>query len=231
MKILVIEDEPKVASFIKRGLEECNYEVAVAHDGPSGKTMALNENYQLIILDINLPFLNGIEVCKQIRESKQIPILMLTALGTLENKVSGLDAGADDYLLKPFEFQELLARIRALFRRAQEPLSGTIYKIADLELDSFTKTVKRNGRIIDLTAKEFGLLEYFLKNKGKVLSRADIAENVWDLNFDTGTNIIDVYINYLRKKIDKNYSPKLIHTLIGMGYVLREEIPSNANTQ
>lgn len=229
MKILLIEDERKVASFIKRGLEENNYEVDVAYDGIEGRDKGINENFGLIILDLNLPLLNGMDVCKEIRKSKETPILMLTALGTIENKVTGLDAGADDYLLKPFEFQELLARIRALSRRFSNPSEGTIYKIADLEYDSSTKIVKRGGRIIDLTAKELGLLEYFLKNKGKVLSRADIAENVWDLDFDTGTNIIDVYINYLRKKIDKDFSPRLIHTLIGLGYVFREDVPANAN--
>lgn len=223
MKILVVEDERKVASFIKRGLEENNYEVDIAYDGTTGKDKALSESFNLIILDINLPELNGVEVCRQIREKKQVPILMLTALGTLDNKVTGLDAGADDYLVKPFEFQELLARIRALSRRAPETNAGITYKVADLELNTGTKSVKRSGVIIELTAKEYNLLEYFLKNQGKVLSRADIAENVWDLNFDTGTNIIDVYINYLRKKIDKDFSPKLIHTLIGMGYVLKED--------
>lgn len=229
MKILVIEDEPKVASFIKRGLEESDYEVDVAYDGSIGKEKAISENYNLIILDINLPKVNGIDVCKEIRKNKLVPILMLTALGTLENKVTGLDAGADDYLLKPFEFQELLARIRALSRRVGDPTDEVIYRLADLELNTTAKTVKRGGKIIELTAKELMLLEYFIKNKGKVLSRADLAAGVWDLNFDTGTNIIDVYINYLRKKIDKNFSPKLIHTLIGLGYVMRIDQTENAN--
>jgi two-component system copper resistance phosphate regulon response regulator CusR len=223
MKILVIEDERKVASFIKRGLEEHEYIVDVAYDGSTGLDMALSNDYELIILDLNLPFLNGIEVCKQLRKEKTIPVLMLTALGSLENKITGLDSGADDYLLKPFEFQELLARIRALSRRYNVFNANESYTIADLELDAETKTVKRSGKKIELTAKEFTLLEYFMKNEGKVLSRSDIAENVWDLSFDTGTNIIDVYINYLRKKVDKDYSPKLIHTLIGMGYVLKIE--------
>jgi DNA-binding response OmpR family regulator len=222
MKILVVEDEKKVASFIKKGLEENDYMVDIAYDGVEGTNKALAGNYNLIILDINLPIINGIEVCKSIRAKNKVPVLMLTALGTVDNKVTGLDAGADDYLLKPFEFKELLARIRALSRRMPETKPG-IYKIADLELDTESKVVRRNGNTIDLTAKEFNLLEYLLKNEGKVLSRADIAESVWDLSFDTGTNIIDVYINYLRKKIDKDFSPKLIHTLIGMGYVLRVE--------
>lgn len=223
MKILVIEDEKKVASFIKKGLEENDYKVEVAYDGAEGTSKALTGNYNLIILDINLPMMNGIDVCKSIRAKNKVPVLMLTALGTVDNKVTGLDAGADDYLLKPFEFKELLARIRALSRRVPESSPGVVYRIADLELDAESKLVRRKGNIIDLTAKEFNLLEYLLKNEGKVLSRADIAESVWDLSFDTGTNIIDVYINYLRKKIDKDFSPKLIHTLIGMGYVLREE--------
>lgn len=223
MKILVIEDEPKVASFIKKGLEESSYEVEVAYDGPSGRRKALEENFNLIILDVNLPLLNGVELCKQVRKSKDTPILMLTALGTLEDKVSGLDSGADDYLLKPFEFQELLARIRALSRRNNDTIQQSEIQIADLVLDIKTKTVKRGGKIIDLTVKEYRLLEYLVLNKGKVISRTNIAEQVWGLNFDTGTNIIDVYINYLRKKVDKDYQPKLIHTLIGMGYILREE--------
>jgi two-component system copper resistance phosphate regulon response regulator CusR len=230
MKILVIEDERKVSAFIKKGLEENNYEVTVAYDGPDGQHKALSENFNLILLDLNLPLLNGIEVCKQIRLLKNTPILMLTALGDLENKVAGLDAGADDYLLKPFEFQELLARIRALSRRTSDSAETIIYKIADIELYPLTRTVIRAGQVIELTAKEFGLLEYFLKNKGKVLSRADIAENVWDLHFDTGTNIVDVYINYLRKKIDRDFSVKLIHTLIGRGYILKEENTQDANS-
>lgn len=224
MKILIIEDEPKVASFIKRGLEENDYEADIALDGKSGIQKAINENYDIIILDINLPIVNGFEVCKKIRENKTMPILMLTALGTLDNKVSGLDVGADDYLLKPFEFKELLARIRAMSRRNKiYNKENDVFTVADLEVDLTTKTVKRSGVKIDLTAKEFYLLEYLIKNQGKVLSRADIAEHVWNLSFDTGTNIIDVYINYLRRKVDKDFNPKLIHTLVGMGYVLKVE--------
>lgn len=222
MAILIIEDEKKVASFLKRGLEDSNYSIDLAAKGVEGLELLMKNEYQLIILDINLPDMNGIEVCQKIRENKSTPILMLTALGTVDDKVAGLEAGADDYLLKPFQFKELLARIKALSRRPPL-LDNKIYKAADLELNIDTKVVFRAGKIIDLTAKEYGLLEYFLKNKGKVLSRADIAENVWDLNFDTGTNIIDVYITYLRKKIDKNFTPKLIHTLVGLGYVLKEE--------
>ncbi|MBO9701548.1 MAG: response regulator transcription factor [Sporocytophaga sp.] len=225
MKILLVEDEIKVASFIKKGLEEQLHEVTVAYDGYTGKQMALSNPYELFILDINLPQINGIQLCKDLRAANiQAPILLLTALGTTENKVTGLDAGADDYLVKPFEFPELLARLRALSRRTTLQNSpGTKYKIADLEMDTDTKTVIRSGKKIDLTAKEFSLLEYLLKNKGRVISRVDIAEKVWEISFDTGTNVIDVYINFLRKKIDKDFSPKLIHTLVGMGYVLKVE--------
>jgi DNA-binding response OmpR family regulator len=224
MKILLIEDEPKVAGFIKKGLEEQNHKVYTAFDGLEGKTQALSDDYELVILDLNLPKLDGINVCKSIREkNKSLPILMLTALGTIENKVEGLDSGADDYLVKPFEFMELLARVRALSRRNQDHIKTEVYRLADLELDTASKMVKRNGIKIDLTAKEFDLLEYLLKNKGKVVSRRDIAENVWDVSFDTGTNIIDVYINYLRKKIDKDFQVKLIFTLVGKGYVLKAD--------
>ncbi|WMJ74936.1 response regulator transcription factor [Cytophagaceae bacterium ABcell3] len=222
MKILVVEDEPKVASFIKKGLEEELHEVEVAYDGFVGKEMALSNSFDLLILDINLPHMNGIDLCKTIRkENVKVPILMLTALGTTDNKVLGLESGADDYLVKPFEFRELVARVRALSRRSAQE-DSKVYKIADLEMDPSAKVVKRSGKQIDLTAKEFSLLEYLLKNKGKVISRVDIAEKVWDIKFDTGTNVIDVYINFLRKKIDKGFSPKLIHTLVGMGYVLKE---------
>lgn len=224
MKILIIEDEPKVASFIRRGLEENEYEVDIALEGKDGIRKGTANEYDLIILDIKLPLVNGFEVCKEIRKTKHVPILMLTALGTLENKVAGLDVGADDYLLKPFEFKELLARINALTRRSKVyNQEHSMYHLADLEVDLTTKSVTRNGKRIELTAKEFHLLEYLIKNQGKVLSRADIAENVWNLSFDTGTNIIDVYINYLRRKIDKDFSPKLIHTLVGMGYVMKVE--------
>jgi DNA-binding response OmpR family regulator len=229
MKILVIEDEPKVASFIKRGLEENEYEADIALDGKAGIHKAVIDDYELIILDINLPLVNGYEVCKVIREKRKVPILMLTAMGTLENKVTGLEVGADDYLLKPFEFKELLARIRALSRRSNiYNFESNVFKLANLEVDLVAKSVIRETRKIELTAKEFNLLEYFIKNQGRVLSRADIAENVWNLSFDTGTNIIDVYVNYLRKKIDKDFEPKLIHTLVGMGYIMKVEEYENS---
>ncbi len=223
-KILIVEDELKVASFVKRGLEENDFEADIAYDGLMGLKMTQQTYYHLIILDINLPIKNGFEVCKEIRKTdNRIPILMLTALSATDNKVMGFEAGADDYLVKPFEFKELIVRIKALLKRSQEyTFSSNIINIADLEMNIDSKIVKRGNDIIDLTAKEFLLLEYLLKNKGKVISRVEIAEKIWDINFDTGTNIIDVYVNFIRKKIDKNYNSKLIHTVIGMGYVIRE---------
>lgn len=226
MKILIVEDEPKVASFIKKGLEEQSYLVEQAFDGTIGKKMALSNGYDVIILDVNLPGINGFELCKIIRENHiKTPVLMLTALGTTDDKVSGFDVGADDYLVKPFEFRELLARIKALFKRASMDSSqiSNILKVGDLELDLDQKIAIRQGHKIDLTAKEFALLEYFIRNKGRVVSRIDIAEKVWEINFDTGTNVIDVYVNFLRKKVDKDYNKRLIHTVVGMGYILKEE--------
>lgn len=225
MKILVIEDEPKVAAFIKDGLEHQQYEVQLAFDGLIGKNLALKNQYDLIMLDIIIPYMNGVEVCKQIRKKNpNVPILMLTALGTTDDKITGFDAGADDYLVKPFEFKELLARIKSLTKRGSgvTRTSHTI-KVSDLELDLDKKVAIRNGKTIELTAKEFALLELFMLNRGKVLSRAEIAEKIWDITFDTGTNVVDVYINFLRKKIDKDYPDKLIHTQIGMGYIFKEK--------
>ncbi len=221
MKILVIEDEPKVAAFLKKGLEEHGYDVDIAYDGQIGEKLANKEGVEFIILDIIIPQINGIELCKKIRENNtQVPILMLTALGTTDDKIEGFDAGADDYLVKPFEFKELLARIKVLTKRSSGIVqSSNTLKIADLELDLNKKLAKRNGRVIELTAKEYSLLEYFMRNKGKVVTRADISEKVWDITFDTGTNVVDVYINILRRKIDKDYNSKLIHTRIGMGYI------------
>jgi DNA-binding response OmpR family regulator len=225
MKILVVEDEPKVASFIQKGLEEQAYEVEVAFDGFIGQKMALSNAYDVIILDVNLPQINGIEVCRTLRNNRlKTPILMLTAFGTTDDKITGFDAGADDYLVKPFEFRELLARLKALHKRSSNTNnSGSILRVMDLELNTDDKTVRRRDKKIDLTAKEFGLLEYFIRNKGKVVSRVDIAEKVWEITFDTGTNVIDVYVNFLRKKIDKDFDKKLIHTVVGMGYILKEE--------
>jgi len=225
MRILVIEDEPKVALFIKEGLEEQKHEVDLAYDGLTGEKIALRNPYNLIILDIIIPYINGLELCRRIKSNKpEVPVLMLTALGTTDDKVNGFEAGADDYLVKPFEFRELLARINALSKRPLEAFSPpNCLRVADLELDLDKKVARRGGNTIELTAKEFGLLEYFMRNRGRVVSRVDIAEKVWDINFDTGTNVVDVYVNILRKKIDKEYEPKLIHTRIGMGYIFGEE--------
>ena len=225
MKILIIEDEPKVVAFLKKGLEEHGYDIEVAYDGHTGEKLALKEGFDLIILDVIIPHTNGIELCKKLRkENIQLPILILTALGTTDDKVEGFDAGADDYLVKPFEFKELLARIKALAKRSSGILhSFNSLKIADLELDLNKKQAKRNGALIELTAKEFSLLEYFMRNKGRVVSRIDISEKVWNIDFDTGTNVVDVYVNILRKKIERNFGSKLIHTRIGMGYIFDEE--------
>lgn len=226
VKILLIEDEKKIADTLAKGLSELNYHVETAYDGNIGLRIFESHPFDLIISDINLPGIHGYELCKIIRNrNQQIPIIMLTALSTLEDKIEGFDSGADDYLVKPFEFKELLVRIRALLKRTQgqQMPQGNILSAADLEMDLDSKEVVRAGKKILLTAKEFQLLEYLLKNRNRVVSRADIAERVWDVDFDTKTNVIDVYINYLRKKIDKEFSPKLIHTQVGMGYILKEE--------
>lgn len=222
MKILVVEDEKKVAGFIKRGLEEDQYEVMVTYDGAEGIKQALAGDFSLIILDVMLPKKDGLTVVKELREAgKHIPVLMLTARGTTDDIVSGLDAGSDDYLTKPFAFAELTARVRALLRRGEQDRGAEIH-FADLRLDPVTHKVWRGDKEIDLTAKEYGLLEYLVRNPNTVLSRAMIAEHVWDYAFDSFTNIIDVYVNYLRKKVDKDYPTKLIHTVRGQGYILRE---------
>jgi len=223
-KILIIEDEFKVAQFIKQGLEENNYEAVIAYNGLSGLEHVFSNYFDLLILDINLPDINGLDVCNEIRKKKSnIPILMVSALGSTDDKLGGFNSGTDDYLIKPFEFRELLARIRALIKRSHHTEnSSNLLKICDLEINSDYKTVKRDNKIIELTAKEFMLLEYLVRNKGKVISRVDIAEKIWDITFDTGTNVIDVYVNFLRKKIDKDFPKKLIHTVIGMGYTIKE---------
>lgn len=222
MSILLVEDEPKVADFIKKGLREQQYNVELAYDGQYGEKLALENEYDLVILDVILPSVNGLELCRRIRKYKtDLPILLLTALGTTKDKVSGFDAGADDYLVKPFHFEELLARIRALVRRKMLISPGIIYRVADLEVDSYKKTVLRSNKEIILTAKEFSLLELLIVNKNRVLSRTYISETIWGTNYDRGSNLIDVYINYLRGKIDKGFNHQLIHTVIGMGYVLK----------
>jgi heavy metal response regulator len=223
MRLLVVEDEKKVASFIKQGLEEEGYAVDVALDGEEGLGMALDQVHALIILDISLPKMDGLQVLKKLRGRKvNTPVLLLTVRATIEDKVLGLDAGADDYLTKPFAFQELVARVRALLRRRAEA-EPTLLQIGELILDPARRIVSRSGEKIDLTSKEFALLEYFMRNPGRVLTRTMIIEHVWNYDFDTMTNIIDVYVNYLRKKIDSGREPKLIHTVRGVGYVLKAE--------
>jgi len=222
MKILVVEDEKKVAGFIKRGLEDDNYKVTVAYDGLDGFKQARDGDYNLVIMDMMLPKKDGMTVIKELREGgNRVPVLMLTARDNMEDIVSGLDAGSDDYLTKPFAFAELLARVRALLRRGELDRGAEI-RFADLRLDPVSHKVWRGSKEIDLTSKEYGLLEYLMRNPNSVLSRAMIAEHVWDYAFDSFTNIIDVYVNYLRKKIDKDYPSKLIHTVRGQGYILRE---------
>ncbi|MDQ0967374.1 two-component system copper resistance phosphate regulon response regulator CusR [Flavobacterium sp. W4I14] len=224
MNLLLVEDEPSVVSVISRGLSDEGFTVSIAPDGLIGKQMAIENQFDLIILDIMLPGINGLELCKIIKEQKpNTPIIMLTALGTTENVVNGLDNGADDYLIKPFKFAELFARIRMLLRRYHGVVSqDQIISIGDLQINLSAKTVKRNQQEIILTATEYRLIEYMAKNKSKILSRIDILENVWDIDFNLGTNVVDVYVNYLRKKIDKNSDHKLIHTVVGLGYILKE---------
>lgn len=223
MKILVIEDEVKTIQLIKQGLEEQQWEVDIAYDGAIGFQLATRSQYALIISDIILPGINGLDLCRKLREAKVVsPILLLTALGTTDDKITGLDAGADDYLVKPFEFRELMARVRALTRRNVGSIqTANLLRIADLELNLDTKTVFRSGKEIVLTAKEFTLLEYFMRHQGRVISKVELAEKIWDITFDSGTNVIEVYVNFLRKKIDKDFEPKLLHTQIGLGYVLK----------
>ena len=221
MRILIVEDEKKVAGFIKKGLEEETYAVDVAHDGEEGFHLADMNQYDMIILDLMLPKMDGLEVLTRLRDKKvSTPILLLTAKDAVDDKVTGLNKGADDYLTKPFAFSELLARIRSLLRRGQVE-TQTELKVGDLTLDMVSHKVSREGEEIELTGKEYSLLEYFMRNEGKVLTRTMIAEHVWDYNFDTFTNVIDVYVNHLRKKIDKKYPAKLLHTLRGVGYVMR----------
>jgi heavy metal response regulator len=225
MRILVVEDEKKVASFIQRGLEAEHYTVDVACDGETGLARAIEGHHDLLILDLMLPGRDGAAVLRELRARRLgVPILLLTARATVTDKVHGLDLGADDYLTKPFEFAELLARVRALLRRGATAPSPRL-ALADLALDPATREVTRGGRRIDLTAREFALLEFFLRNPGRVLSRALIAQHVWGVSFDTFTNVIDVYVNYLRKKIDADFEPKLLHTVRGAGYVLKEPEP------
>jgi two-component system copper resistance phosphate regulon response regulator CusR len=224
-KVLIIEDEQKMAQMLKRAFEEEAYEVDVAYDGYVGKRFALENEYDAIILDINLPLLNGYEVSKEIRkQNKSVPILMLTAFGAMENKLAGFEAGIDDYITKPFEFKELLARIKVFIRRkGNDNETRQILRVANIEMNLYTRTVNRGGKQILLTSKEFQLLEYFMRNVGRVISKAELADKIWEINFETGTNTIEVFVNYLRKKVDKDFSPKLIHTVVNMGYIIKEE--------
>ena len=223
MRLLVVEDEKKVSGFIKKGLQEEGYAVDVAFDGKTGLQMAMDRVHDLIVLDINLPGMDGLSVLRELRTGRvSTPVLLLTVRANIEDKVLGLDSGADDYLTKPFAFQELVARIRALLRRQTEA-ELPVLRFADLILDPARRVVLRGGKKIDLTAKEYALLDYFIRNPGRVLTRTMIVEHVWDYNFDPMTNIIDVYVNYLRRKIDSDREHKLIHTVRGVGYVLKEE--------
>lgn len=225
--ILLVEDEQKIADALRLGLTEAGYQVDVAYDGNIGWRLFEQYSFDLVVLDINLPGINGFELCKKIRKKNaQVPVIMLTALGALGDKIEGYDAGADDYIVKPFEFKELLMKIRVLLRRTmnQNLPVGTVLKAADLEMNLDSKEVRRGNVTINLTAKEFQLLEYLLRNKNKVVSRSDIAVNVWDIDFDTNTNVIDVYINYVRNKVDKPFEQKLIFTQVGMGYSLKDNL-------
>jgi len=225
IKILLIEDEPKTVQSLKQGLEENNYDVSIAYDGNMGKQLALAHTYQLIVSDIIIPGINGLDLCRELRaQGIQTPILMLTALRTADDKLNGFEAGADDYLPKPFDFKEFLARVKALIKRSNQTiLDAQVLKFADLEMDLNSSLVSRAGQMIHLTSKEFQLLEYFLRNQEKVISKAEIAENIWEVEDENSSNLIEVYVNYLRKKVDKGFSGKLIHTQFGMGYILRQE--------
>ncbi|WP_020600702.1 response regulator transcription factor [Spirosoma panaciterrae] len=228
-KIVIIEDDRRIAQNIKRGLQDEGYAAEVVYEGINGREIALKPGVDLLIVDINLPGINGFEVCRSVRSAKpHLPIIILSALGEVDDKVEGLGLGADDYLVKPFDFRELIARIEVCLRRVEltnGPVieSGTLWRVANLTVNSLTKEVWRGESAIELTAREFALIEYMIRNRGRVLSKMDIAEHVWQLQHDPGSSIVEVYINYLRKKIDRDFSPKLIHTRMGMGYVLKEE--------
>lgn len=229
-KILIVEDETRLAALLVAGLKENGMDAEAVHDGYLGREMVLKNKYDLVILDINLPLINGYDLCKEIRKfDNNIPVIMLTAMASPHNKLAGFDAGADDYLTKPFEFDELLARIRVILKRTAyiEKKEQNIIKIADLVINKTNKTVSRQGHMIELTAKEYTLLELLASSPGEVFSRADISDKIWNLNFDTGTNYVDVYINYLRKKIDRDFDEKLIHTRVGMGYYVKAQNEEN----
>lgn len=224
MRILVVEDEEKVARLVQSGLEQNGYEVDVAYDGYLAENLAVTREYDVVLLDIIIPLVNGIDLCARIKQAHPgTPVLMLTALGTTADKVKGFEAGADDYLVKPFDFEELLMRVKALTKRSgfvSRTSREAFLQVADLKLDVYKKEAHRGGKSIRLTAKEFDLLEFFMKNSGRVISKAELAEHVWELTFDTGTNVVEVYINLLRRKIDRDFEHKLIETRIGLGYIM-----------
>jgi heavy metal response regulator len=226
MRILIVEDDAALSSFIRKGLEAEHHAVDTANDGDQGRAMALEFDYDLVVLDLNLPGVDGLSILKSVRQRKtSMPVMILTARGRVEDRVQCLDAGADDYLVKPFSFLELSARARALLRRSHLP-SESVLTVRDLSLDRVQRKVERAGRHIELTAKEFALLEYLMRNAGRRLTRAMIIEHVWNLTFDSTTNVVDVYINYLRRKVDDGFSPSLIHTVRGVGYQISPEGPS-----
>jgi len=224
LSILLVEDEKKIADVLKKGLTEQQFYVEVAYDGLIGRKMFDTYPFNLIILDLNLPGMNGYELCKYIRnKNEKVPVIMLTALDTTDDKIEGFEAGADDYIVKPFDFKELLVRTKALLKRIYQTVQSTnMLRVGDLVMNLDSKEVTRSGKSITLTAKEFQLLEYLVRNKNRVVSRVDIALNVWDIDFDTKTNVIDVYVNFLRRKLDKDFPSKLIHTQVGMGYILKD---------
>jgi two-component system, OmpR family, copper resistance phosphate regulon response regulator CusR len=224
LSILLVEDEKKIADVLKKGLAEQQFHVEVAYDGLIAKKILEQQSFSLVILDINLPGMNGYDLCRHIRSrDEKTPVIMLTALNATSDKIEGFDAGADDYIVKPFDFSELLVRIKALLKRIyQQVRPGNMLKVSDVLINLDNKEVTRSGKVISLTAKEFQLLEYLVRNRNRVVSRADIALNVWDIDFDTKTNVIDVYVNFLRKKLDKDFSPRLIHTQVGVGYILKD---------
>ncbi len=225
MRILLIEDEVKTIRSLRQGLEEHQWSVDMAYDGDTGRRLALQNDYDVIVSDIIVPGVNGLELCRQLRrQGLKTPILLLSALGETDDKVSGLEAGADDYLTKPFEFREFMARVKALARRPAVVFQADqVLRFSDLELDQYTRLVRRAGKTINLTPREFALLEFLMRHPGKVLSKVEISEKVWDVDFDTGTNVVEVYVNYLRNKVDKGFDKRLIHTLFGQGYILKEE--------
>jgi two-component system, OmpR family, copper resistance phosphate regulon response regulator CusR len=225
-RVLIVEDDQRIAQNISRGLQEKGFDTDIAYDGMIGNKLSAANEYDLIILDINLPVMNGYEVCKNIRQrNPNIPILMLTALGETEDKIEGFSVGADDYIVKPFDFRELLARINVFLKRSHPEITpmASVQRIADLEINSAARTVNRAGHSIDLTPKEFSLLEYLVQHRGRTISKTELSEKVWESSIDTNTNVVEVYINFLRKKIDRDFETKLIHTKSGMGYILKED--------